>query len=83
MLKQKMWGIPPMSGQNCSENFPIVDFKSTITMSIFSRFSIMTTFWKSHGHSASNGIDLVEFWALCQKITSPEARSPSKYAMQP
>jgi hypothetical protein len=67
----------------CGENFLMVDFENTITASIFVGISIMTTFWKSHGHSASNGIDLVEIWALCQKITAPEARSPSKYAMKP
>jgi hypothetical protein len=38
----------------------------------------MTTFWKSHCHFASNGIDLAEFWALYQKIIAPEVDPPSK-----
>jgi hypothetical protein len=44
---------------------------------------IMTTFWKSPGHFASNGIDLAEIWALYQNMTTLEARTLSKYAMRP
>jgi hypothetical protein len=49
-------------------------------VSIFAQISIMTTFWKSHGHSASNGIDLVELWAFCQKITALEVGCSKKCA---
>jgi hypothetical protein len=43
----------------------------------------MTTFWKSCGHSVFNGVDLVEFWALGQKITIFKVKLPSKHALKP
>jgi hypothetical protein len=39
----------------------------TIAILIFIRFFIITTFWKCHSHSTSNGIDLVAIKALYQK----------------
>jgi len=50
-----------MSGKNFGDNPLREDFKSTINVPIFSQLSIMTTFWKSYGHSTSNGVDLAEF----------------------
>jgi hypothetical protein len=76
MLKQKRWGVPQTSGQNAVRIFLVADFENTITASIFVGISIMTTFWKSCGHSASNGIDLAEIWALCQKITALKLGRP-------
>jgi hypothetical protein len=58
------------------EFFGTANFENTITPSIFVGISIMTTIWKSHDHSASNGIDLMEIWALCQKITALKLGCP-------
>jgi hypothetical protein len=68
----KKWDV---EWSKCGNNFPMADLK-TLQLSIFSPFSIIITFHKPWGHSASNGIDLVEFWALCQKLTAPEAGCP-------
>lgn len=38
---------------------------------------------ESHGHITSSGIDLVEVWALWQKIIAPKARISSEHAMKP
>jgi len=67
----------------CGHNFLVAYFKSSITVSIFIIISLMTTFWNSHDHFASNGIDLAEIWVVYQKITAPKARLLSKYAMNP
>jgi hypothetical protein len=47
----------------------------------FIEISIMTKIWKSCGHSTYDGIDLEEIWALYKNTTSPEASTPSKYAV--
>jgi hypothetical protein len=51
-------GAPQNEWSKCGENFLVTNFENTITPSIFVGISIMTTIWKSHGHFASNGIDL-------------------------
>jgi hypothetical protein len=81
-LKQKV-GHSSNKWSKCGENFPTTDFKSTITVSIFVRNFYYDHILEIPWPFASNGIDLAEIWALCQKITAPEARPPSKYAMQP
>jgi len=59
------------------------NFENTISVSIFFTISIITTIMRCHGHSACDGNDLVGIWAHCRKIIAPEARMPSKYAMEP
>jgi len=76
-------GRPSNEWSKCGEIFSVMDFENTIIASFFVRISIMTTFWKFCGHSTSNDIDLVEIWALFQKIAAPKAMPTSKYAMKP
>ena len=49
---------------------------------IFVEIYILTTFMKSHNHSAYNGANLAKLWALYQKIIAPKARIPLNQAIK-